>query len=158
MRVLGAIDNAGGKTIQDRIKNTAEITFTDEYGDDRNFTWRAISTWYYRYKKHGITGVTPGSRADKGKTRKVSSQELLEAINQVLPLFREKRYNKSEIYRVCIEKGILTKERIAPPLSTVSFGNMICFQTREKPAKRDWPLLWNMQAIFGRQTPCLART
>jgi hypothetical protein len=33
----------------------------------------------------------------------------------VLPTFRNKtRYNKSDIYRACIEKGILSKNQIAP--------------------------------------------
>jgi transposase InsO family protein len=114
MQVLGAIENARGKSKQERIRNTAKIRFTDEDGNERSFTWRTISTWYYRYKNYGITGVTPGSRADKGKTRKISPEELLEAINQVLPQFRANTYNKSEIYKSCIEKGLLTKERIAP--------------------------------------------
>lgn len=114
MKVLGAVENGRGKTKQERIKNTAKLTFTDEDGNDRNFTWRTISTWYYRYKNYGLTGVTRGSRADKGKTRKVSPEELLEAINQVLPEFRENKYNKSAIYKACIEKGILTRERISP--------------------------------------------
>ena len=114
MQVLGAIENARGKTKEARIKNTAKIRFTDEDGNERSFTWRTISTWYYRYKNYGITGVAPRGRADKGKTRKVSPEELLEAINQVLPLFRENKYNKSAIYKACIEKGILRKERIAP--------------------------------------------
>jgi transposase InsO family protein len=52
---------------------------------------------------------------DKGKTRKVTPEELLESINQVLPYFREKkRYNKSDIYRKCIEKGILRRDLIGP--------------------------------------------
>lgn len=114
MQVLGAIENARGRTKQERIKNTAKIRFTDEEGNERSFTWRTISTWYYRYKNYGITGVTPSPRSDKGKTRKISPEELLEAINQVLPQFRGNTYNKSEIYKACIEKGILTKERIAP--------------------------------------------
>jgi len=38
MRVLGAIENAKGKTIQQRIQNTAQLTFIDEEGNKRNFT------------------------------------------------------------------------------------------------------------------------
>ncbi len=43
----------------------------------------------------------------------ISPEELLEAINQVLPLFRENKYTKFDIYRMCIEKGLLKKEQIA---------------------------------------------
>ena len=114
IRVLGAIDYASGSTVRERIKKVSELTFTDEEGNPRKFTWKTISTWYYRYKAKGITGVDNSSRSDKGKTRKITPEELLEAINQVLPYFREKRYNKSDIYRVCIEKGTLHKNQIAP--------------------------------------------
>ncbi len=113
MRVLGAIDNADGKTMQERIQNTAKLIFIDEEGESRQFTWRTISTWYYRYKNHGITGVTSGSRADKGKTRKTSPEELLEAINQVQPFFREKQCTKMGLYRMVIEKGIISQDQLA---------------------------------------------
>ena len=94
MRILGAIDNAQGKTIRERIKNTSKMIFVDEDGNKRSFTWRTISTWYYRYKKDGITGVTVKQRKDKGQTRKMSPEELLEAINQVLPSLRKNKYTK----------------------------------------------------------------
>ena len=54
-------------------------------------TWRTIQTWYYRYKNHGITGMTNGSRSDKGKTRKITPEELLEAINAAKPHFQGRR-------------------------------------------------------------------
>lgn len=114
MRILGAIENAQGKTVKDRIQNAARLAFTDEEGNTRTFTWRTISTWYYRYKKRGVTGVTVKSRSDKGKTRKVTPEELLEAINQALPFFVERYRTKFEIYKMCIEKGILRKEQLAP--------------------------------------------
>ena len=44
MRVLGAIDMAEGKTIRDRIKAVSQMTFTDEGGRPRQFTWSTIST------------------------------------------------------------------------------------------------------------------
>jgi len=113
MRVLGAIDNADGKTMQERIQNTAKLIFVDEEGESRQFTWRTISTWYYRYKNHGITGVTTSRRADKGKTRKISPEELLEAINQVFPFFRDKQCTKMALYRMIIEKGIINQDQLA---------------------------------------------
>ncbi|NNL43215.1 MAG: DDE-type integrase/transposase/recombinase [Desulfobacterales bacterium] len=113
MRILGAVENQKGKSINERIKKTAKLKFTDEQGNERSFTWRTISTWYYRYKTHGITGVTSKSRSDKGKTRKISPEELMEAINQVLPMFRQNQYTKFDVYRMCIKKGILRKEQLA---------------------------------------------
>ena len=113
MRVLGAVENAQGNTLEKRIKNVSNLNFIDEHGDKRRFTWRTISTWYYRYKNYGITGVAVKKRSDKGKPRKIAPEELLEAINQVRPFFMDK-HTKFDIYRMCIEKGIIRKEQLAP--------------------------------------------
>jgi putative transposase len=83
MRVLGAIDTAQGKTRHERVHNVAAMTFLDEEGNSRRFTWRTIQTWFYRYKNHGITGMTPQPRKDKGHVRKVTPEEL-EAIRKAL--------------------------------------------------------------------------
>ena len=113
MKVLGAIDIAEGKTRHERTHNVAAMTFTDEEGKPHQFTWRTIQTWYYRYKNHGITAMENQSRADKGSTRKVTPEEVLEAINTAIPHFREKTPNKTAIYRFCIEKGLLNANQIA---------------------------------------------
>jgi len=113
MRVLGAIDGAPGRTSHERIRQVADMTFTDEEGERRQFTWRTIQTWLYRYRNHGITGVESVARRDKGKARKVSPEEVLEAINEALPHFHERRCLRSQLYRFCIEKGHLRKDQIA---------------------------------------------
>lgn len=114
MRVLGAIDFALGKSIAERIKKVAETIFVDEQGIPRKFTWRTIQTWYSRYKKDGISTLNTKPRKDKGKRRKVSPEEIDEAIRQVLPLFTtQHHYNKMAIYRKCIEKGLIRPEQCA---------------------------------------------
>src|SRR5271155_3699107 len=65
MRVLGAIDTAPGRTRHERLHHVAALTFLDEEGHPRQFTWRTIQTWFYRYQNHGITGMTPQPRKDK---------------------------------------------------------------------------------------------
>jgi putative transposase len=115
MKVMGAIEYASGSSIKQKIQSVAAMQFTDEDGNMRQFTWRTISTWYYRYKSKGVTGVVKKERSDKGITRKITPEELLEAITSVLPHFREKkRYNKSDIYRKCIETGYIHYSQIAP--------------------------------------------
>ena len=113
MRVLGAIDTVAGRTRHERMHHVAAMTFVDDDGNPRTFTWRTIQTWYYRYKNHGITGMTPHTRQDKGQTRKVTPEELLEALNAAKPHFHEQRTNKRALYRFCIEKGLLQADRIA---------------------------------------------
>ena len=122
MRVLGALDTAPGRTRHERVHQVAAMTFTDEEGQPRSFTWRTIQTWWYRYKNHGITDMTPQPRSDKGQPRKVTPEELLEAINTVLPSFHCKdprnaphqaTPNMTAIYRRCVEMGLLQKNQIA---------------------------------------------
>jgi putative transposase len=120
MKVLGAIDVAPGKTRHERVCNVAQMIFLDEEGNQYQFTWRTIQTWHYRYKNHGVTGMDATPRADKGKPRKVTPEEVLEAINQALPHFRQQKNNgnsvmpnKTAIYRYCIEKGLLHASQIA---------------------------------------------
>jgi putative transposase len=113
MRVLGAVDTVEGRTRHERVHHVAAMTFLDEDGNSRQFTWRTIQTWFYRYKNHGITGMTSRSRSDKGRARKVTPEELLEAINAARPHFSNRRSNKRALYRFCIEHGLLHPDRIA---------------------------------------------
>ena len=113
MRVLGAIDTAPGRTRHERVQHVAAMTFLDEEGNTRQFTWRTIQTWFYRYKNHGITGMTHQPRKDKGHARKVTPEELLEALNAAKPHFHNRRTNKRALYRFCIEKDLLQPDRIA---------------------------------------------
>ena len=114
MRVLGAIDMAEGAKIRDRIKTVSEMVFTDEDGHPRQFTWRTIETWRARYNKHGVTALTPNTRVDKGKLRKVTVEQVKEAIDAVLPKFHYNAPSKMAIYRMTIEEGLLSRSCIAP--------------------------------------------
>jgi putative transposase len=113
MRVLGAVDTVDGRTRHERLHHVATLTFLDEEGNARHFTWRTIQTWYYRYKNHGITGMTNRARRDKGQARKVTPEQLLEALSAARPHFHHQRTNKRALYRFCIEKGLLQADRIA---------------------------------------------
>jgi transposase InsO family protein len=114
MRVLGAIDMAGGDSIQARIRAVSQMTFTDEDGIARRFTWRTIQTWYSRHKKDGITVMQNKPRSDKGKVRKVVIEDVREAIGRVRPKVHGKTPPIALLYRLCIEEGLLTRSQIAP--------------------------------------------
>jgi putative transposase len=108
MRVLGAIDMAEGNTIQARIKAVSQMSFTDEEGHARQFTWRTI-----RYQKHGVTVMENKPRSDKGKIRKVSLEMVQEAIDALLPKVHGAP-KRAVLYRLCIEQGLLTRLQVAP--------------------------------------------
>ncbi len=114
MRVLGAIEFAPGASIVERIKHVSSIVFTDENDQRHQFTWRTIQTWYSRYKKDGVTSMHPRARTDKGLPRKMQPAELAEAIDQVRPQFHGVPRNVSAVYRACIERGLLSRQRVAP--------------------------------------------
>ena len=105
MRVLGALEYAEGDTKLARYKAVSHMTFTDENGKAHRFRPKTIEFWWYYYQKNGVTNH-PG-RSDKGTTRKVAPEDLLEAIEQVLPSFHGKKHNITEIYRTCIQRGLL---------------------------------------------------
>ena len=121
MRVLGAIDIADGNTMRERLQRVSEMTFTDEDGTSCQFTWRTIQTWFYYYRHYGVTALHPKIRKDKGILRKMTPEEVLEAINQLLTQFRDKRFHKSELYRLCVEKGLIRHDE----LSRTSFYRFI---------------------------------
>jgi putative transposase len=114
MRVLGAIEFAPGGSIVERIKHVSGIVFTDENDQRHQFTWRTIQTRYSRYKKDGITSMHPRSRSDKGVPRKVEPEQLAEAIDQVRARFHGHPRNITAVYRACIERGVLQRDRVAP--------------------------------------------
>jgi transposase InsO family protein len=114
MRVLGAVDLAPGKTKEDRLKAVAAMTFVDENGIPRRFTWRSIQTWLWCYTHLGFFSLQNKKRSDSGKLRKITPDQLAEAIEQALPSFHDKRPRKAHLYRVCVEKGLLLRENIAP--------------------------------------------
>jgi len=97
--------------MQERLQKVAELTFVDEDGAARQFTWRTIQMRFYYYRHYRVTSLEPKKRKDKGKTRKMSPEELLEAINQMRPMFRDKRFHKSDLYRTCIEKGLIRRKK-----------------------------------------------
>ena len=161
MRVLGAIETAGGDTIIARIKNVSQMSFADEEGLPRSFTWRTIQTWYSRFKKHGVTVMENTPRSDRGRTRKVTHEQLHEAVRAVLPSARTGRDagppKRSVLYRLCIEKGLLTRSQIAPN----TFNRLVrelellkadeqCENKRRlafaKPYAND---LWQADTLFG---------
>ena len=89
-------------------KEVSKLTFHDEEGVPHVFTWRTIQTWLSLYKQGGVETLKNRPRSDKGMHRKISPEQVREAIEQVLPEFRDQRYNKTMIYRRCIERGVLS--------------------------------------------------
>ena len=155
MRVLGALEYAEGTSDLARYKAVSQMSFLDEDGQPRQFTWRTIQTWWYFYRRYGITEAP--QRSDKGTTRKVTPEQLLEAIEQVLPSYHGKNRNIAEIYRACIERGLLRRSQIAPNTfrRTVKRFDLLKPDSDESPkrrlafAKAHANDLWQVDTLHG---------
>ena len=114
MRVLGAIDMAEGNSIQARIRAVSQMTFTDEDGHPRQFTWRTIQTWYSRYQKHGVTVMENQAAFRQGQAPQSGDRRRAGGHRKVLPKVHGKTPTRALLYRLCIEAGLLTRSQIAP--------------------------------------------
>lgn len=125
LRVLSAIDYAPGDNVRARIKSVASRSFEDpQTGRMYRFTWRTISTWLYRFKKHGLTTLDNKTRSDKNGYRKVQVNALAEAISAVIPtLSKNKGGNipKMALYRQLLLKNYFSRSQ----LSQTSFYRMV---------------------------------
>ena len=158
MRVIGAIEFAAGATIQARCQEVAKMSFVDEDGQPHTFTWRTILTWYSRYRTRGITAMQNKARSDRGKTRKVSAEQLAEAIEQVRGFFHESQEShpkKVHLYRAVIERGLIRPETV----SRTSFYRLVKSLELLKPdsenkrrlafSKQYANQMWQADTMFG---------
>lgn len=159
LRVLSAVDYAPGATIRARIKNVSERTFIDQPTNlEYRFTWRTISTWLYRYKRHGITTLDNRTRSDRNTTRKVQVNELAEAINDVIEGFSTNKVGKipkMALYRRLLEKNYFQRSQ----LSQTTFyrllrdNDLLTQQSNEK-LRRSFCMqfaneLWQADTLYG---------
>ena len=118
LRVLNAVHDAPGSTMRERIKYAADKTFVDGLsGQPYRFTWRTVSTWLYRHKRHGIATLENKTRADKNISRKVQVSQLAQAIHEVLPILSHNKVGvipKSVLYRVLLQRNFFTRSQLAP--------------------------------------------
>jgi len=157
LRVVGAVDSVAGGTTVSRIKKVAQMTFHDEDGVPHVFTWRTIQTWVSLYRQGGTEALKNRPRSDKGRHRKVSPEDLREAIEAVLPEFRDQAFNKMAVYRRCIERGVLAQgecsqtsffrlvreyELLKPPTETTN-------KKRLAFSKANSNEMWQLDTMFG---------
>jgi len=157
IRVLGAVETAEGNSIISRITQVAQRTFHDEEGCPHVFTWRTIQTWYSLFNKGGVEMLENRPRKDKGRHRKVNPEMVLEAVEQALPAFRKERYNKTMIYRHCLEKGLFAPRacsrthfmRLVKEYDLLKPASESSSKLREAFSKRYANQMWQLDTMFG---------
>ena len=159
LRVLCAIDFAPGENQRQRIKAVAERHFLEpRSGVEYQFTWSTISTWLYRFKKHGMTSLDNKTRADRYSYRKVQPNELAAAINELLPTLS---FNKTgNIPKSTLYRQLLAKEHFCrSQLSQTSFYRMVkqhelLSPEQNKKLRRSFAMqfaneMWQADTMYG---------
>jgi len=157
LRVVGAIDSMPGSSRVNRIKEVAKLTFHDEDGMPHVFTWRTIQTWFSIYQKDGVEALRSRPRSDKGQHRKVTPEDLQDAIEAVLPEFRTQRFNKMMIYRRCIERGLLNHSecsqtsffRLVRTYELLTPDTLSSNKRRLAFSKQYANQMWQLDTMFG---------
>ena len=159
LQALSAVDYAQGNTLRDRIKAVSQQPFVDHAADKHyQFTWRTIETWLYRHKKHGITTLDKKTRSDKNTQRKVTSAQLAEAIDEVLPtlsLNKVGKIPKSTLYRCLLQKNYFSRQQLSPTTfyRHLRENDLLNTQTTEKLrtsfAMRFANELWQGDTMYG---------
>jgi len=159
LRVLHAVFDAPGEHVRERIKFVADKPFTDALsGQTYRFTWRTISTWLYRHKKHGVTTLQNKTRSDKDAYRKVQVNQLAEAIHEVLPTLAPNKTGvipKSVLYRVLLARQLFVRSQLAPTTyyRMVRSHHLLDQQTLNKQrlsfAMQFANQLWQADTLYG---------
>jgi len=157
LRVVGAVETVLGSTIKSRVKKVSERIFYDEEGLPHIFTWRTIQTWVSLLNQGGVKMLETRPRKDKRQHRKISPEQLAEAIEQVIAEFRDERYNKLMIYRRCIERGTLSRQQCSQTsfFRLVKEYDLLTPPTRTKNkrrlafSKRYANEMWQLDTMFG---------
>ncbi|MDA3873430.1 MAG: DDE-type integrase/transposase/recombinase [Kiritimatiellae bacterium] len=157
LRVVGSVQTAPGHTIKARIQEVAKRTHHDEDGVPHVFTWRTIQTWVSLHKQGGVEPLRSRPRADKGRTRKVAPEAVREAIETVLPDFRDGRYTKMALYRRCIERGLISPQscaqttwfRIIRDYDLLTPADQTQNKRRLAFSKAHANDMWQMDTMFG---------
>jgi putative transposase len=157
--VLNAVEHAPGKHIRERIKLVAAKSFDDvQTGQRYQFTWRTISTWVYRFKKHGVATLENKPRSDKDGYRKVQVNQLAEVIHEILPSLAQNKAGilpKSVLYRVMLQRGLFTRSQLAPTTfyRMVRDNNLLDDQSVQKHrlsfAMQFVNELWQADTLYG---------
>jgi transposase InsO family protein len=117
MKIFAFIEQSPEPCIRDRIKSAARQTYTDDAtGCTYKYTWRSISTWYYRYKNDGSLSLSTRIRGDKGKPRKVSVEELAAGITEArkhIPKQTSRKAVKTVVYYWLLDNKYFTREELS---------------------------------------------
>lgn len=102
-------------SIKEYLAEIAAKTYSLPDGKKREYSPETIKGWLIDYRKHGIEGLYPKSRSDKGASRKISDETRNFIINTKI---NNPKKTARYIYHEIIAKGIENENSIS--LSTIT--------------------------------------
>ncbi|AOZ77269.1 integrase [Clostridium pasteurianum DSM 525 = ATCC 6013] len=102
-------------SVKDYLAEIAAKSYTLPNGKKKEYSPATIKGWLVQYRKYGIDGLYPKSRADKGTSRKISNETKEFIINSKL---NSPKKTAKYIYHEVIAKGFESETSIS--LSTVT--------------------------------------
>lgn len=90
---------ASGKHLKTALQEASQRQWSEH-----SYVASTLEEWFYAFKKHGIAGLTPRSRSDKGQLRSLSpeARERLESLRRQYP-----HLTVRSLVRQLLEKGVL---------------------------------------------------
>jgi hypothetical protein len=77
----------------------------------RRYTVKTFEWWLYLYRRHGLEGLKPGYRSDRGKSRRITEEIALKV--------QEKKIAKPKLsgillYEELVKDGVFTPDKLSP--------------------------------------------
>lgn len=116
------------------------------------YNWRTFKKWLHLFRKHGLDGLIPGTREDKGKSRKISPD-----LKKIIIEQAEKNNLKtvSNFYRYLVRDGIINSDSFTETTLRNFFkANNISFNSEPKTARKSFEMphinmLWTADFMHG---------
>ena len=101
-------------SLAQHLRNVAAKEHKHPDGRNVTVTFHSLERWLYRYKKHGLAGITPHKRVDSGSSRALPQRaiERLYELKEQFPYITGKA-----LYKKLIEEGVINAT--GPSLATV---------------------------------------
>lgn len=98
-------------TAKEYLASVCSKTYDVPYYGKREFSPDTLKTWLLYYRKHGIDGLKPSRRSDKGNTRALS-----EAAKEYITMVKTQAPEKAiiSIYHELLAKGIIEAGSVSP--------------------------------------------
>ncbi len=110
--VISPIISGNVKNNTEYFQELSKIPLDMPYHGMRLYHYKTFESWLYDYNRHGLDGLTPGFRSDKGKSRKIT-EEVGEKIKEL-----RSKYPKvptTILYERLVSEKIINPMKISRP-------------------------------------------